>query len=102
MSYEREIQELESEWAPEQGFFWAVRQGRFSADEFERALKRVSAISIPTDADLPRRFVSLLWYIPLFMQWQLERVQESGGDPAIYIRAITKMTNAVERLLGVP
>jgi hypothetical protein len=102
MSYENEIDALESEWSPEDGFFWRVRQGHFIPSEFERALKKVSAISIAEGADVPRRVVSLLWYIPLFMQWQVERVQESGGDVAAYAKAITTMTNEIERLLGVP
>lgn len=101
-AYEKEIEALESEWSPEDGFFWRVRQGNFSTGHFQRALKTLSAISIPEDADLPRRVVSLLWYIPLFMQWQVERVQETRGDVAAYTKAITAMTNEVERLLGTP
>lgn len=101
-SFEREIEALESEWFPDSGFFWRIRQGRFAADEFQCALKRVSAISIEQEVDLPRRFVSLRWYIPLFMQWQAERVQENGGDTAAYTKAMTTMTNEIERLLGVP
>ena len=33
---------------------------------------------------------------------QVERVQESRGDVPAYTKAITAMTNEVERLLGVP
>jgi hypothetical protein len=102
MNYEKEIEALESEWAPENGFFWGVRQGRFAEDEFRRALTKIAAISIAEDADVPRRVVSLLWYIPLFMQWQVERVEKSQGDVAAYMKAVTAMTNEIERLLGVP
>ncbi|MCZ7647425.1 MAG: hypothetical protein M5U26_19575 [Planctomycetota bacterium] len=102
MSYEDEIRELESEWMPEDGFFWKIRQGQFSEEDFRRALTKVSNIPIPNDALLPRRLVSLLWYIPLFMQWQTERVQENGGDIPGLSMAITTMTNKIERLLGVP
>jgi hypothetical protein len=102
MSYQKEIEALESEWSPEGGFFWRIRQGQFSNDEFQRALKKVSAISIAEDADVPRRVVSLLWYVPIFMHWQVERVQENNGDVTAYSKAITTMTNEIERLLGVP
>jgi hypothetical protein len=27
MSYEQEIEALESEWSPEDGFFWQIRRG---------------------------------------------------------------------------
>jgi hypothetical protein len=102
MTCDREIDVLEWEWSPDDGFFWRIRQGRFDVAEFQRALQKVSRISIPEDAELPRRIVSLLWYIPLFMQWQVERVRETGGDIAAYAKAITAMTNEIERLLGVP
>ena len=102
MSYQKEIEALESEWSPDAGFFWRVRQGEFSSDAFQRALKKLSAMSIAENSDVPRRVVSLLWYIPLFLQWQVERVQENNGDVAAYLGAITTMTNEIERLLGVP
>ena len=102
MNFEREIESLESEWSPDDGFFWRVRQGRFEPAKFQRALEKVASISIAEEAQLPRRVVSLLWYIPIFMQWQLERVQEVGGDIPAYAKAITAMTNEIERLLGVP
>ena len=102
MSYEKEIEALESEWAPEDGFFWHIRQGEFIPGEFERTLKKISSISIGEEADVPRRIVSLLWYVPLFMQWQLERVRENKADEVAYAAAIARMTNEIERLLGVP
>jgi hypothetical protein len=102
MSYQNEIRAVESEWSPEIGFFWCIRQGQFTAPNFERALAKLSAISIAADAEVPRRLISLLWYIPLFMRWQIERIQENGGDVAAYMKAITVITNEVERLLGVP
>ena len=102
MSYENEIALLEAEWSPEDGFFWQIREGRFIVAELHRALQTISAISIADDAKLPIRLVSLLWYIPLFMQWQIERIRQNGGDLAVYEQAITMMTNEIERLLGVP
>jgi len=102
MTYEREIELLESEWTPDEGFFWRIRQGRFEPIDFQRALEKISKLAIVENADLPRRMVSLLWYVPPFMQWQLERVRETGGDMVAYSKAVTAMTNEVERLLGVP
>jgi hypothetical protein len=102
MMYEKEIESLESEWFPEDGFFWEIRQGRFNPDAFDRALAKIRMISIEENSAVPRRVVSLLWYIPLFMQWQADRVRESKGDVAAYARATTMMANEIERLLGVP
>ena len=102
MTYEPEIEMLESEWSPDEGFFWRIRQGRFHPADFQRALQKIKSISIAGDVELPRRIVSLLWYVPLFMEWQTKRVTENGGDAATYTNAITAMTNEIERLLGVP
>jgi hypothetical protein len=49
-----------------------------------------------------RRIVSLLWYMPLFMAWQKDRVQEAGGDAAGLERAANEVQSIVERVLGIP
>ena len=102
MSFEKEIRVMETEWSPENGFFWRLRQGQFTSEEFTRALAKLRGLSIETDAELPRRLVSLLWFIPQFMQWQTERVKKAGGDAAEYERAVALARNEIERLLGVP
>ena len=101
MRFEREIALLETE-LEETGFFWRIRDGVFDPDDFDRALRKLSSISIRDDDLLPRRLVSILWYLPLLMTWQVERIRESGGDVAAFQRATTQVTNVVEQLLGVP
>lgn len=102
MDYKHDIEQLESEWAEDDGFFWRIRQGQFVHDDFVRALAKVSKIASTEDAEIPKRLVSLLWYIPIFMHWQTERVQENGGNVTEFFQAATAMTNEVERVLGVP
>jgi len=102
MNYAKAIDALEAEWAMDSGFFWRIRHGIFVPGDFERALGKVSAIRIGENNEIPRRLVSLLWYAPLFMVWQVERVQEHSGDRPAYETAIARMTKEIERLLGVP
>lgn len=102
MRYASVIESLEAEWSPDHGFFWELRQGRFIPDAFDRALRKIRMISIDEAAAVPRRLVSLLWYIPIFMHWQADRVRESGGDVAAYERAASTLSSEIERLLGVP
>lgn len=102
MSDDREIELLEAEWMPDHGFFWRVRSGDFDHGAFERVMKLLATLSFPEAAQLPRRTVSLLWYAPLVMHWQVGRLQERSGDANAYAKAITALTNEVERLLGVP
>lgn len=102
MDYDKEIAALESEWSPDGGFFWRVRQGQFFVDRFQVVIEKISQISVREDAALPRRLISLLWYAPLFMSWQIERVHENGGDDEAYRRAIDLLTSEIERILGIP
>lgn len=103
MSYEREIESIEAEWSlAEEGFFWRIRQGIFVAEDFDRTLKKLSDISIKEDTEISRRLVSLLWFIPIFMEWQIDRIREAGGDMEAYMIARTSITSEIERLLGVP
>ena len=48
------------------------------------------------------RLVSVLWYVPISMEWQIDRVRENGGDIAEYMAAIATFTAEIQRILGVP
>jgi hypothetical protein len=96
------IQRVESEWQPDTGFFWKVRQGIFDKSDFNRALSQVASVPSPNGEPLPARLVSLLWYIPIFMEWQRDRVRENGGDVGEFAFSANKLTTEVERILGVP
>ena len=102
MSSSDSIASFEAEWDLDTGFFGKARQGQFDPLGFERTHKKLQNLVIDEVADIPRRLVSLLWYMPLFLSWQTERVQEKGGDVKSYIQAITAITNEIERLLGTP
>jgi hypothetical protein len=103
MNLSAEIQSLEALWQPGGGgFFSEVREGRFDRAAYRRALDTLGAIRLPEGAALPRRLVSLVWFIPLFMGWNRPRVIEAGGDAAAYDEAATAHEDAVERLLGMP
>ena len=102
MSYEKQIERLGAAWDAKTGFFWHVRQGVFDEQTFEETLKIVSSIPASEDDPLPRRLVSLLWYIPRFMEWQIERVRDRSGDVNAYQKATNRMASEVERILGTP
>jgi hypothetical protein len=51
---------------------------------------------------IDRRLVALLWYLPLFIQWQIHRVEEAGGDPIRVSAVVDKVTSRLEEILGVP
>jgi hypothetical protein len=51
--------------------------------------------------DIPRRLVSLLWYIPLFMEWNAEGVSNQISRDE-YSHCKTLVENELERILGIP
>jgi len=102
MNFENAVAELGSFWEPDDGVFWQLRQGNFIEPEMKRFVAWLGRFEVEDDAALPRRLVSLLWYAPLFMQWQIERVREAGGDVPAYSTAIMEVSNELERILGVP
>jgi hypothetical protein len=84
------------------GFLWKARQGELDPVAFERTRQKLQNLRIDETADIPRRLVSLLWYMPLVLGWQTDRVREEGGDVQSYMRAVASITNEIERLLGTP
>jgi hypothetical protein len=99
---ERWIEMLEAEWSRPNGFLAKVREGKFEMKEGEAFIARLSGIKLPEGSLLMPRFVSLLWYIPLFLTWQHERVQKKGGDVAGFKRIASKAQSAIECILGYP
>ncbi len=96
------ISKLEDEWRFDGGFFGRLRNGDFDAQAFSRLIVVLDGISLQDEMALNRRMVSLLWFMPLFMRWQRERVQESGCDMEQFDRASNCVETGVIKLLGVP
>ena len=82
--------------------FRTPEKGQFDAASLQRLVRTLEGIKCPDGPTINRRVVSLLWYIPLFMEWQRERVQESGGNVAAFVRATNQVQALVQEILGVP
>ncbi len=92
---------LESEWDTD-GFFERIRRGSYDAEQAQVILGVLRSTKMAEDELLPRRLVSLLWYIPSFLGWQVGRLAASGADVVAYERFTTEIHNALEELLGTP
>ncbi len=96
------IQNLETQWDCD-GFLDGIRRGRFEIDDADAFLYLLKNISIGEDERVPKRLMSLLWYLPLFLEWQKERVAvNSAGEVRAYERFVTEVQNVLEEVLGVP
>jgi hypothetical protein len=96
------IRLLEGEWEQPDGFLGRLREGRFDPVGFERFEQLLRSIDRHQGGVINRRLVSLLWYVPTFMSWQRDRVEEQGGSIEELDIAITKTHNLLEEILGAP
>jgi hypothetical protein len=96
------IQDIEKEWDLDVGFLGGVRQGNFRSDRLERLIGILQSVECTSSISLDKRFVSLTWYIPIFLTWQKERYIEQGMDISELNQAINRIEELLEKILGVP
>lgn len=95
------VEELDAEWDAE-GFLGQLRVGKFLPESASRFLLLLQRIEIPDGAMVPKRALSLLWYLPSFLAWQRGRVIESGSNVTDFDHFVTEVHNTLENVLGVP
>jgi len=95
------IRQLECEWDLD-GFFGRLRDGVLDATALKRTKKLVKSIRFGRAKLIDRRLVSLLWFIPVFMEWQRERVHEVSGELDRLERAIRYFQDLLQDVLGLP
>jgi len=96
------IERVEKEWELERGFLGQLRQGRFDKSGYQRLRDVLGDISsgIASASLIDRRLVSVVWYIPIFMTWQRDRIKDLPVDE--YDRAANELQTLVQETLGVP
>lgn len=94
------IPKLEKEW-DQNGFLGALRSGNFQTERYKQFINLLQNIEAENEL-IDKRLVALTWYIPLFMNWQKERVLEKGGDIELLDTVINQVTTLLEEKLGVP
>lgn len=98
MTTEQIIEKLEEYWDLG-GFLYQIRHGNFQPEAGSDFLTFLHEIKISEDALVPKRLLSLLWYLPIFLEWQSEHVTKNGND---YEQFITETCNILEQVLGIP
>lgn len=96
------IRRLEALWDLPDGYFFRLRQGDYDPAGADAVIEVLRSIPVEDDVLLPRRLVSLTWWMPTFMEWQEERVAEKGGDVEALARDATRVRNLLDEILGVP
>lgn len=100
---------LDAEWNDySNGFFDKARDGVMDYERYVSVEKLVYAIQEyykkHPEASITRKLVKALWFIPLFLSWQTERVTEKSGKEAgiLFNRCANHLENMVTDILGMP
>lgn len=96
------IRAREAEYDTDLGFLGRLRRGNFDLNGLDRLLRLLEAIDLGEATMINRRLVSLLWMIPTFMGWQVERVSKKQGDVEALRRGIDKVEAALNSVLRTP
>ena len=101
MNIEQMTEFLEIAW-DDGGILAQIRAGRFDENEAEKFLHALKNMRVDDNALLPKRLVSLMWYLPGFLEWQRKRVEDVTGNLAPYERFIVETHNTLEDVFGIP
>ncbi|MFG3093362.1 hypothetical protein [Streptomyces sp. NPDC048202] len=88
---------LDEAWDDEVGFLGKLRAGEFDA-EAGAAYVALFARIPPVGETVDSRLVQLIWFAPMFIEWQSER----AGGGAELRRISTQVQEAVAEILGMP
>jgi hypothetical protein len=92
---------LEAAW-DQGGIMEQLRDGAFDADRAGKFLKMLEGIDLSEIEMIPKRLLALVWYLPSFLNWQVPRIIDKGGDVDAYRRFVTSVHNALEAAFGAP
>jgi hypothetical protein len=65
-------------------------------------LELLNSLDLGEAEALERDLARQIWFLPLFCQWQEERVEEENGDVDGLRSFSTQVTNVLEEKIGVP
>lgn len=101
MIQDKIVAELENAWEAEVGFLGKLREGIFDAKSYESFLITLAKIDFEKDELVPKRMVTLLWFVNPFMEWQRERVCQNLSAEQ-YNKIVESVWNQLERILELP
>ncbi|MCK4636114.1 MAG: hypothetical protein KAT32_04590 [Candidatus Moranbacteria bacterium] len=91
---------IEKEWELS-GFFGRLRGGVFDNDRLNKLIQLLEDVELDLNDKIDRRFVSLIWYIPLFIGWQIERIEDEK-EIDLLKKGRNKIEGLLEEILGIP
>lgn len=96
------LESLDLAWDPDQGPLGKLRGGTFDPELAERYVALLNSVEIQERERLHRDFVRLVWFAPLFIEWQIEQAEERGADQLAVTNFGDRVRERVMELLGTP
>ncbi|GAA1965254.1 hypothetical protein [Kitasatospora viridis] len=95
------LDQLDEAWDDEDGFLGKLRSGTFDPEAGDAYVALLGRIPQPGDV-IDARLVQLIWFAPLFMEWQTERLALTEPEDKQLARIATLVQESVENILGIP
>src|SRR4051794_28458589 len=96
------ISQLELEWDRSSGFLGLLRTGVFDRAALDRLIQTLQSVELEGCLVLDRRFVALVWCIPLFILGQKEYIEERSGMGRDVDEAYVTILHLLDDILGRP
>lgn len=77
-----------------------LRRGHFDTRACDRYIRLLETVDLGEESVVDRRIVSVLWYMPLLIEWQRDRLDQDEHNALAPV--LDKVTSELERILGVP
>ena len=84
------------------GLFNNIRDGKFDSLQANKFIDVISNLHFDENDKIPRRLISMLWYVPIFLEWQRERIKLKVNNITEYEAFVSNIQNALEEILGIP
>lgn len=96
------LRELNEAWDDELGFLGKLRAGKFDREGAEAYIALLARIP-PIEGDVVNsELVKLIWFAPMFIEWQIERVADGEREIAELNRIADRVQESVAGILGIP
>ncbi|WP_327105845.1 hypothetical protein [Nonomuraea glycinis] len=96
------LEALDLTWDDETGFLGRLRGGEFVQELADAYIELLGEVDPVEDEVINSSFVKLLWFMPIFIEWQIERVVEAGTPREDVERVLDLATTRIMDILGVP
>ncbi|MEU5161571.1 hypothetical protein AB0G74_18455 [Streptomyces sp. NPDC020875] len=93
---------LDEAWDDESGFLGKLRSGEFDPVAGEAYVALLSRIPPAAGETVETRLVQLIWFAPMFIEWQMDRAVKNEDDLKQLSHIATQVHEAVSGVLGIP